>query len=90
MRTLMILLLMSSMAIAHEWYESTCCADRDCGPVKDGVVEDQESGVLVEGFGILSYTDPRLRWSRDNNDHLCISSGPPQKLICVYRKFKGT
>lgn len=84
-----ILALASVPARGHEWYENACCSDRDCAPVADGTVTDKKGGVAIEGFGTLNYSDPRLRWSRDNRDHLCISSGPPQKLICVYRRFKG-
>lgn len=84
------LLLLSSAASAHEWYEQSCCSDSDCAPVSDGIVEDGKEGVIVKNFGILSYTDPRLRWSRDNQDHLCVSKTIwGSKLLCVYRKPKG-
>ena len=70
----------------HLWYENACCADQDCHPVEDGVVTEGRDGVEVQGFGTLSYTDSRLRWSQDNRDHLCVSN--IHKLICVYRKPK--
>lgn len=75
-------------AAAHDlaWYEASCCHDQHCRPVDDGVVNEKTDGVWVDGYGILSYSDPRLRWSRDNNDHLCVNG---TKLICVYRRPKG-
>jgi hypothetical protein len=92
----LVLLMLSTCAyrnfvMAHEtltgWaYDNACCSDQHCHPVKDGVVEDKVDGVHVQGFGILSYTDQRLRRSGDNNDHVCTSEG---KLLCVYEKPKG-
>lgn len=83
-------IVLISTAMAHEtktgWnYDSACCSERHCHPVNDGVVEDKRDGVLVQGFGLMSYSDARLRWSQDNQDHLCTSDG---KLLCVYRKPK--
>lgn len=78
------------------WYDAKCCHQRDCKPVPDGTVENKEQGVFVKGHGFLSYTDPRLNWSRDNRDHVCESQyylngvQQPGKLMCVYRKFNGT
>lgn len=68
-------------------YDLSCCSDQDCGPVEDGVVTERKDGIHVEGHGVLSETDPRVRWSRDGQDHLCLS--PTNKLLCVYRKPKG-
>jgi len=76
-------LLLSTQAAAHEWYEPACCAETHCRPVADGVVEQKPDGVWVSGYGILRYDDGRLRWSRDDHDHVCSNGG---KLLCVYRK----
>jgi hypothetical protein len=73
-----------------DWYESMCCSNRDCHPVTDDVVKNVQGGVEVKGYGLLSYSDARLRWSRDNQNHICESLPPNQKLLCVYRKFNGT
>lgn len=72
-----------------DWYESTCCSNQDCHPVADGVVQNKLNGVEVKGYGMLSYTDPRLRWSRDLRDHIC-EPADHSKLLCVYRRFNGT
>jgi hypothetical protein len=73
-------------AQAHSWYEVACCHERDCVPVEDGVVVEKTDGVHVQGFGILSRSDSRLRTSRDDQDHVCQQPG---KLLCVYRKPNG-
>jgi len=84
-RVLLILIASCVAAHAHDWYETSCCGGSHCGPVADGVVIEGADGVTVEGFGLLSYGDTRLRWSRDDRDHLCVVDG---KLACVYRKPK--
>lgn len=77
---------------AHGWYESSCCGGEDCKPVPDGTVTETKEGVTVQGWGIMSESDGRLRWSQDERDHICISkatyAAPIGKLLCVYRKRK--
>ena len=85
-----ILALMPSHAVrVHSWYEAACCSGVDCAPVADSVVEELADGVHVSGFGVLSYSDPRLRWSRDFEAHVCATQYAPRKLLCVYRKPKA-
>lgn len=72
----------------HSWYDDSCCSTVDCAPVEDGLVEEKAGGVHVKGFGVMSYQDSRLRWSRDEKDHLCIST-LSKELLCVYRRPKG-
>jgi len=81
-----LIVLACSVAHAHDWYEPACCGGSHCHPVADGVVVEGAAGVTVEGFGLMSYSDWRLRWSRDERDHVCIVDG---KLACVYRRPKG-
>jgi hypothetical protein len=81
-----LLLLSVTSARGHSWYEPSCCSGQDCAPVADGVVTENRLGVHVQGFGFLSPSDSRVRWSRDDQDHVCASGG---KLLCVYRKPSG-
>jgi hypothetical protein len=78
--------LLMTQADGHEWYARECCHDQHCHPVADGVVTDAKGGVNVVGFGFVENSNPRLRWSRDNEDHLCVQAG---RLVCVYRRPKG-
>lgn len=73
-------------AHAHSWYERGCCDDQDCKPVEEGRVQERPDGVHVTGWSdVLQEGDPKLRWSRDDQDHVCENSN---RLICVYRKRK--
>jgi hypothetical protein len=84
--------LYATQARGHSWYETSCCSGKDCAPVEDGVVTEGPNGVHVQGFGLMSPSDPRIRWSRDDRDHLCVIHGMPNtmsKLRCVYRRPNG-
>jgi hypothetical protein len=81
-----IMIIVAGSACAHSWYEPACCSEGDCVPVDDGVVYEKVDGVHVQGWGVLSRTDPRVRWSRDDHDHVCAMLG---KRSCVYRKPNG-
>jgi hypothetical protein len=76
----------STPARGHSWYEQACCSEKDCAPVPAGDVADKPDGVHVKGWGVLSPSDSRLRWSRDDRDHVCQQ---PNKLLCVYRRPMG-
>jgi hypothetical protein len=76
-------------AHAHGWYEAACCSGTDCAPVDDAAVEEMADGVHVDGFGVLSYSDPRLRWSKDFEAHVCATATAPRRLLCVYRRPKS-
>jgi hypothetical protein len=85
-------LLYATKAPAHDapagWaYDLACCGLSDCAPVADGiVVENPRNGaVTVLGY-TLDRADPRIRVSKDDQDHVCQS---PSKLLCVYLKPKG-
>jgi hypothetical protein len=67
-------------------YDPACCNLRDCRPDDADRVKDTRDGLFVQGYGIMSYTDPRLRTSRDDRNHICEYGG---KLVCVYQKPKG-
>jgi hypothetical protein len=72
-----------SLARAHSWYDSECCSDTDCRPVPDEDVAERKDGVFVKGWGLLLPSDKRLRWSKDQQSHICVGS---LTLRCVYRK----
>ena len=88
-----MLVLQNVQVRGHGNYDPACCSDRDCHPVEENVVQERSDGVHVQGHGILSYTDLRLRWSKDDRDHVCEQSTGggvgAKKLFCVYRKTKG-
>ena len=73
------------LIFVHSWYPVECCGGKDCHAVPTGVVQELRDGVKVPGFPLMYYTDPRLRWSEDGEDHVC-SRGP--SLFCVFRRPK--
>lgn len=90
---ILIAALYGGSAFAHDWYEAACCSGQDCAPVPDGTVTETDHGVEVKGWGTMAESDSRLRWSQDDQDHLCIAKGgymwsTRPKLMCVYRKRK--
>lgn len=70
-------------ARAHSWYEAQCCGDKDCTPAAIGAVSEEGDNVYVQGFGVLSHSDPRIRWGHDDQYHVCVSS--MNKLLCIYK-----
>ena len=88
----LLFLLLSTEAEAHTapagWsYDVACCSGHDCAAVEDGVVvEDPRTGYVTVHGQMLSPSDPRLRQSLDDRDHVCKT---PTKLNCVYRRPKG-
>jgi hypothetical protein len=92
-----LFIYLSLLSPIHDWYEQSCCSNTHCHPVPDGTVTNTGAGVFVKGYGLLSYTDPRLRWSQNNSDHLCElpqtlgeSESREMKLLCVYRRMPAT
>lgn len=83
----LVIFAMAALSVrAHGWYDPACCSGFDCAPDHAGLVEEKADGVHVLGFGVLAYTDPRLRKSRDYEDHVCISRGavPGTSLVCLF------
>jgi hypothetical protein len=75
------------LAAVHMWYDRECCANWHCHPVELGEIRELKDGVLVPNFGMLDYSDPRLRKSQDDMDHICVSQ--TKQLICVYLRPNG-
>ncbi len=76
-----------TLAHAHDWYDKECCNERHCHPVPDNVVIDaDDGGVDVKGYGHLPRNDPKLHVSLDTSDHLCNSE---TVLYCVYHVRRG-
>jgi hypothetical protein len=85
-----ILALIAREASAHSFYSYECCSDRDCGPVDDAAVEERPDGYHVRGFvEVVKLGDPRLKWSPDDQDHVCARTGVAERIYCIYRRSKG-
>ena len=79
-------------AAAHEWYDPTCCSDRDCAPLPDGSVVATAAGwrVTVPAGGhpllntsfsqLVPYGSPLILRSKDEHFHGCIMHGAPEDV----------
>jgi hypothetical protein len=85
-----VAVLTSLGVAAHSWYDPACCSEKDCRPVDDEVVIDDDGSphLEVKGHGYISKSDPRVRTSKDGQAHIC--EAPKYeggvKLLCIYRK----
>jgi hypothetical protein len=89
-------LLLSREARAHEaptgWsFDPLCCSNRDCGEVPADWISEGPAGVTVKPTGeLLSYTDKRVKQSKDERTYWCRPPGDPNpKTICIYLPPKG-
>ena len=90
------LLLSTTVAFGHGWYDPECCHDQDCAPVTK---TELVPGFAYAGIAGLGKPQPPTLWvttrhgraavpqslipkqSKDNNAHACIREG---KVICYY------
>ncbi|MGI9482089.1 MAG: hypothetical protein ACR2OR_07000 [Hyphomicrobiales bacterium] len=65
----------ASSALAHGWYDRTCCSDNDCRPANPGEVVGVDGGyevVVGEVRYRVANRDTRVRPSLDGGFHVCI------------------
>ena len=77
------------VAHPHEFYDPSCCDDRDCRPqITEMVVGETPDGYHVEALKqTIPYDDARIRFSPDNRFHLCLYSlgtGHGLAVRCLY------
>jgi len=81
----MMAVLLSSLLLAHLWYDSSCCADRDCKPVSCDEIR-------VDGLGWtwrqVSFTRKMMKVSQDGRCHVCVGDPSGDAVapqgICIY------
>lgn len=73
------------------WYDGNCCNMQDCEPVEMGSIQPKKDGYAVhyissfghEVKGFVPYGDPKIRPSKDFQEHGC--AGPlTGALFCIY------
>lgn len=92
-------LICSSAAFGHSWYDYDCCDEEDCRPAFHGEVLEEDGGFRVVPTGEhFPYDSPNARPSKDGEYHICqfqTSSGyfkqsPVEtKTRCVYYPAPG-
>lgn len=81
MRTLLALLLLTSTAWAHSWYDGWCCHDRDCKPVAAEEIIHNDDGTM--SYRNCRFPKARILPSQDGDYHVCIL--PNGACQCLYR-----
>lgn len=61
---------LSSIILAHSWYDPWCCNDKDCRPVPCTELIEQNNGDL-EYKGYIIPKD-KIKPSQDKDCHVCI------------------
>ena len=69
-----------SAALAHSWYDSWCCSDKDCAELNDSRVKITPAGYVVDGTFVVPFTSARR--SQDSKYHACFPT--PKELRCLY------
>lgn len=85
-----IFMFVGTSARAHDWYEYSCCSDRDCAPLAEGTVVEGPAGYEIPSTGeTIPYFDPRIRklWSPDGKFHRC--HRPDGTTRCLYTPGRG-
>lgn len=66
-----LVIVLSMPAQAHEWYDATCCDDKDCAPVT-APVKNVDGGYYVEQFReVIPYRSRKIKKSLDGDYHVC-------------------
>lgn len=77
-----LLLVMSSQALAHSFYDMECCHDQDCHPVACDQISETSDGFEFDG---VRFARSMERPSQDRRCHVCImGSGSGRRGLCIY------
>lgn len=85
-RALAMLMLMGSVAGAHEWYPPFCCSNGDCAPIAGKRVQATPEGFLIDGKFIVPRS--QVKDSMDGQYHGCFPT--PEKLLCFFAPPPGS
>ena len=77
---------------AHDWYDSACCSEKDCRPVKAGEVKIDHGQLMLRNtdiaecdFMALDNARWRQKLSMDAESHVCFQlSINPCRPVCFY------
>lgn len=68
---LTLTLLISTVALAHEWYPLSCCSGHDCHPVDCDSLIQTTKGITYQSY---EFVKDMIKPSQDNLCHVCISN----------------
>lgn len=71
-----------ALLLAHEFYDLSCCSERDCHSVPETAVTEAPDGYHYKTF-VIPYTDARIKESPDGHFHIC-ENGVGNHIRCIY------
>src|SRR5688500_17384209 len=82
---------LAGKALAHSWYDSYCCNDKDCGPIDSGTVRVVAKGYMVNLNGTEVFVShEETRPSGDDKFHIClIPTEAGVRVRCFYAPPMG-
>lgn len=96
----LFILAMGGQVAAHDWYDPTCCSDKDCAPIPSSAVKITKNGyevtlmlgqhpmVRTRLFQVIPFADEDVMPSQDEHYHACVMPGSPSagmpRIICFY------
>ncbi len=94
MLIIVAVVLSTTRAKAHEWYDNDCCSGRDCTTVDDKDVVELSDRVVVrmpDGATVTVSYGPNVRVTKDpeNLPAVCAVKQQSWMLRCVYLKRRG-
>jgi hypothetical protein len=92
MKILLVISVISTPAIAHEWYPAECCQSMDCYPISASEVESLPNGdwrvkETGETFSAPHSNSPlkHIRYSPDGGFHRCsFNADRKSSSICLF------
>jgi hypothetical protein len=74
-----------AVLLVHGWYDSQCCADKDCHPVACDEIQPIADGWRWRGINFNRVT---LKQSMDGACHVCVSESAHSAVapsgLCIY------
>jgi len=88
MRALLVLLMSTSVAFAHSFYDPSCCDDNDCRPAYEGEIKEVNGGYLVVPSNeFFHYKHPKVKYAPDGKFHRCefqLGGELGSVTLCIY------
>lgn len=81
-----------TLAMAHSFYDPSCCSTIDCYPVEEGAIIETPAGFDIVATGeFIRRDESKVRLSPDGQWHRCSYGGDRKAgTICIYVPGRGS
>jgi hypothetical protein len=69
-----VIFLLTTPAVAHDWYPYQCCSDQDCHPIPCETIEEKGKSLIYNGY---TFSGDMIKPSQDGQCHVCIQNEKP-------------